>query len=79
VRFAGRQDRLSDRDRVDPRINPDGTAGWMTANIRLGWDISENFRARLAVENIFDQPYREHGSGINAAGINATVSLEARF
>jgi outer membrane receptor protein involved in Fe transport len=79
VRFAGRQDRLSDRDRVDPRINPDGTAGWMTANIRVGWDISENFRARLAVENIFDQPYREHGSGINAAGINATVSLEARF
>jgi outer membrane receptor protein involved in Fe transport len=51
----------------------------MTANIRLGWDISENFRARLAVENIFDQPYREHGSGINAAGINAIASLEARF
>ena len=79
VRFAGRQDRLSDRDRVDPRINPDGTAGWMTANIRLGWDISENFRGRLAVENIFDQPYREHGSGINAPGINAIISLEARF
>ena len=79
VRFAGRQDRLSDRDRVDPRINPDGTAGWMTANIRVGWDISENFRARLAVENLLDHSYREHGSGINAAGINAIVSLEARF
>ena len=79
VRFAGRQDRLSDRDRVDPRINPDGTPGWVTANLRLGWEINERFRGRLAVENIFDQPYREHGSGINAPGINATVSLEARF
>jgi outer membrane receptor protein involved in Fe transport len=79
VRFAGRQDRLSDRDRVDPRINPEGTAGWATANIRLGWEITERFRARFVVENIFDQPYREHGSGINAPGINAIISLEARF
>jgi outer membrane receptor protein involved in Fe transport len=79
VRFAAAQDRLSDRDRTDPRINPEGTPGWVTANIRLGWEITERFRARFAVENIFDQPYREHGSGINAPGINATVSLEARF
>ena len=79
IRFATRQDRLSDRDKTDPRINPEGTPGWVTANIRLGWEITERFRARFAVENIFDQPYREHGSGINAPGINATVSLEARF
>ena len=79
MRFAAKQDRLSDRDRLDPRINPNGTPGWVTANVRLGWDIDENFRARLAVENLFDQPYRDHGSGINAPGINAIVSLEARF
>jgi outer membrane receptor protein involved in Fe transport len=79
VRFAATQDRLSERDRTDPRINPEGTPGWVTANIRLGWEITEHFRGRLAVENIFDQPYREHGSGINAPGINAIVSLEARF
>ena len=79
IRFATRQDRLSDRDKTDPRINPNGTPGWVTANIRLGWEINERFRTRLAVENLFDQSYREHGSGINAAGINATVSLEARF
>jgi outer membrane receptor protein involved in Fe transport len=79
MRFAAKQDRLSDRDRIDPRINPNGTPGWVTANFRLGWDIDERFRARLAVENLFDQPYRDHGSGINAPGINAIVSLEARF
>lgn len=79
IRFATRQDRLSDRDRTDPRINPGGTPGWVAANLRLGWEINERFRARLAVENIFDQPYREHGSGINAPGINTILSLEARF
>ena len=79
IRFATRQDRLSDRDLIDPRINPNGTPGWVTANLLLGWEINERFRARLAVENLFDQPYREHGSGINAPGINAIVSLEARF
>lgn len=79
LRFATTQDRLSDRDRTDPRINPEGTPGWVTANLRLGWDMNETFRARLAVENILDQPYREHGSGINAPGINAIVSMEARF
>lgn len=79
IRFATRQDRLSDRDLIDPRINPNGTPGWVTANLRLGWDLHENLRARLAVENLFDKAYREHGSGINAPGINAIVSLEARF
>jgi outer membrane receptor protein involved in Fe transport len=79
IRFAAAQDRLSDRDRTDPRINPNGTPGWVTANLRLGWEFNERVRARLVVENIFDQPYRDHGSGINAPGINATVSLEARF
>ena len=79
LRFATRQGRLSPRDLIDPRINPNGTSGWVTANVRLGWDINENLRARLAVENFSDQDYREHGSGINAPGINAIVSLEAHF
>ena len=33
VRFATEQDRLSGRDRRDPRINPTGTPGWVTANL----------------------------------------------
>ena len=37
--YATRQDRLSPRDAVDPRINPDGTAGWATLNLRLGWQL----------------------------------------
>lgn len=79
VRFAATQDRLSDRDKTDPRINPSGTPGWVTANIRALWDISTTFRARLEVSNLVDKDYRGHGSGINAPGINATAALEARF
>jgi outer membrane receptor protein involved in Fe transport len=79
VRFAARQDRLSDRDRSDPRIDPNGTPGWVTANLRVGWDVNASVRASLAVENLFDKGYREHGSGIDAPGINAILSLEARF
>lgn len=79
VRFATTQDRLSDRDRTDPRINPKGTPGWVTTNLRLGWDLHPNLKARLTLENLFDLDYREHGSGINAPGLNAVASLEARF
>ncbi|MGH7963172.1 MAG: TonB-dependent receptor plug domain-containing protein, partial [Candidatus Binatia bacterium] len=79
VRFAAAQDRLSARDLTDPRIDPDGTAGWVTANFRVGWEVHDRLRVRLALENLWDESYREHGSGINAPGINAIISLETHF
>ncbi|MEQ1848917.1 MAG: TonB-dependent receptor, partial [Nitrospira sp.] len=63
VRAALRQDRLSERDSSDPRINPDGTPGWITTTIRGGWQINKTVHIRVACENLFNQPYREHGSG----------------
>ena len=77
VRFATRQDRLSPRDQSDSRINPDGTPGWVTLNVRSSYDFGEGLIARVSLENVLDQPYREHGSGINAPGINAIFSIEA--
>ncbi len=79
VRFANRQDRLSPRDQSDSRINPDGTPGWVTLNFRSSYDFGAGVIARLSLLNALDQPYREHGSGINASGINAILSLEAKF
>ena len=78
VRFATTQDRLSPADRNDSRIDPQGTPGWATANLRVGWDINRNVQARLAILNVFDQKYREHGSGFNAAGINGILALDIR-
>ena len=68
--FAAQQDRLSDRDVRDPRINPDGTPGWSTFNVTLTWSPSERLQAGLRLENVGDRHYREHGSGIDAPGLN---------
>ncbi|MBI3249916.1 MAG: TonB-dependent receptor [Deltaproteobacteria bacterium] len=79
IEYAFVQHRLSDRDRIDPRIDPRGTPGWLTASFRIGWELHEHLSARLSVENLFDKSYRSHGSGINAPGTNAIVTLEAHF
>ncbi len=79
VRFANSQDRLSLRDRSDSRINPDGTPGWVTLNFRSSYHFGEGAIARLSLLNALDQPYREHGSGIDAPGIKAIFSTEIRF
>lgn len=79
VQFAGRQDRLDDDDRNDVRIDPDGTAGWATANLRLGWKPRPEARLQLDLKNLLDASYREHGSGIDAAGRGASLTGEWRF
>ncbi len=77
--FAGRQDRLSLRDREDPRIDPGGTAGWWTANLDLAWRVRPGLDVGLRLHNLLDQPYREHGSGLDAAGFNLGLWLDASF
>ena len=79
VRYAGSQTRLSDEDRTDPRIDPDGTDAWFTLNAGIEWRVHSALTARLRVENILDRAYREHGSGIDGPGINAIAALDARF
>ena len=56
-----------------------GSPGWMTLNLRGGVQITEYNRLTLALENLLDKRYREHGSGINAPGLNVIVSLDNRF
>ncbi|QDH70732.1 TonB-dependent receptor plug domain-containing protein [Marilutibacter alkalisoli] len=77
--YAARQDRLSERDMGDPRINPDGTAGWVTGNARIAWHASDRFDLALRMENLADKRYREHGTGLDAAGRNFILSADYRF
>jgi outer membrane receptor protein involved in Fe transport len=76
VRGATKQDRLSSEDESDARIPPGGTPGWWTWNARLGY-VTDNLAWTLAVENITNEAYKYHGSGVYAPGTNAILSVEA--
>jgi len=91
ARSAARQDRLHASDASDLRIcetrpysgalrSPcDGTPAWVTLNARAGWRFVEGLRADLAVYNVTDSRYREHGSGVDAPGLDVRASLSASY
>ncbi len=79
VRYAATQDRLSERDLGDPRINPFGTGGFVVYDTHFTWYSNNDFRIRMGVENIFDKKYREHASGLDAPGRNYHVSFHYQF
>jgi outer membrane receptor protein involved in Fe transport len=84
LRWSLRQDRLSSSDRVDRRICPEGaqgcegTAAFATLSWRTGIWLRENVRLLAVIDNVTDQRYRIHGSGLDGPGINASASLELR-
>ena len=77
--FAGRQEHLSPRDVQDPRINPGGTAGYVTGNMLLSWQANPNLELGLRLQNLGDKRYREHGSGVDAPGRNLGFWLDLAF
>ena len=56
-----------------------GTPEWWTLNIRGGIKLFDYTRLTLAFENLLNQRYRPHGSGMNAPGFNVSLSLDNRF
>jgi len=79
IEFAGPQDRLSPRDLEDPRIDPAGTSGWATLNLLASWQATETASFGLKLQNAADRNYREHGSGIDAAGRNLGAWINLAF
>ncbi len=79
VVFADSQSRLSPRDIRDVRIDPNGTSGWLTANVRASWQPDDRWSITAGLENLFDEQYRHHGSGIDAVGRNLSVSFQATW
>lgn len=77
---ADRQDRLSTRDRGDTqRIPPGGTPGYGILTLRGSVRLARDCRLHLALENLTDEEYRIHGSGLNQAGRNLAAGLEVGF
>jgi len=75
---ADEQDELSPDDLADPRINPAGTAGWAVFNVDVGGSLSryvEGTTWSFGLHNLLDQQYRIHGSGLDAPGFGAILTL----
>jgi hemoglobin/transferrin/lactoferrin receptor protein len=79
VRFAARQDRLAAGDRADHRIAAGGTPGWTVITINAGHRLSGRVDLVGGIQNLLDEPYRTHGSGIDGAGRSAWIGLNARL
>ena len=76
ISSAAKADKLSTRDRADTdRIPPGGTPGYAILTLRAGWQISDSLKLSLALENLFDEDYRVHGSGLNEPGRNLLLSV----
>jgi len=77
---AAKADDLSTRDESDTSRIPDGgTPGYTVYDIRGGWNYNDSVALSVAVENITDEDYRIHGSGVNEPGRNLVVALESVF
>jgi len=73
--FADRQDRLSNRDIRDVRMDPNGTPGWASIGTRATWQPSAVWTWTATISNVADTRYRVHGSGIDAVGRNLAVAV----
>jgi outer membrane receptor protein involved in Fe transport len=75
---AGEQTRLAPGDLSDHRINPKGTPGFGVLALRAGWRQGF-FSVEGGLENILDQHYRYHGSGIDGYGRHFWLRTTLRF
>lgn len=79
--MSRRQDRLDPvRDLSDERIPIGGTPGFATLNLRVGRTLGrlDRHRVNLSLENITDEAYLVHGSGVFGAGAGAIFGYEWR-
>jgi hemoglobin/transferrin/lactoferrin receptor protein len=73
-------DKLSVEDQRDTqRIPPGGTPGYVVATARAGARVTDILDLALALENIFDEDYRIHGSGVNEPGQNLVLTANCDF
>ncbi|MEK6249300.1 MAG: TonB-dependent receptor, partial [Planctomycetales bacterium] len=77
-----RQDRLNPvKDVQDERIPIGGTPGYATLNVRVGKTVGyrNQHRLSLSVENITDQPFLVHGSGVFGTGITGRFGYSGTY
>lgn len=76
--FADKQDRLSGGDQSDHRIAAGGTPGWQVMNLTAGYTWNR-FDFNLGLQNLWDEAYRMHGSGVDGYGRSLWAVLQIRI
>ena len=77
VLAAATQDNLATADlKDDQRIPTNGTPGYVVGSVMAGWQARENILLTLGLENLTDEDYRVHGSGVNETGFNAVLGVK---
>lgn len=80
VTAATDADFVTSRDARDTqRVPPGGTPSYVTINVGGGWKFSENIDLSVTLENITNEDYRVHGSGVNGAGFGVVATLDWTF
>ncbi|MEO1051295.1 MAG: TonB-dependent receptor [Bacteroidota bacterium] len=77
--YAGEQTRLSGGDIDDDRIADGGTPGWHVVNLSARYDYSKNMTVILGFNNVFNEAYRIHGSGVDGMGRSLSLALSVGF
>ncbi len=79
IRYASLQNRLTDINLTDPRLNPLGTPGFVILNLRAGIPVTPASTLRVNVDNVLNTTYREHGSSLDGAGTSVSIGLDQTF
>ncbi|MEN9797858.1 MAG: hypothetical protein RL653_1554 [Pseudomonadota bacterium] len=77
LQWAAAQERLALADYSDGRIPRYGTPGFAVAHLRASWRLDTRLAVSAVLENVFDSPWRFHGSSVNGAGRGLMVQLDA--
>lgn len=77
--IANKQDELSDGDKSDLRIPEGGTPGYVVFSLGSGFKRTKDEMLSVTFENIFDEQYKSHGSGIFAPGRSVVASYSIKF
>ncbi len=78
LHFASQQNRLAQGDKEDNRIPAGGTPGWQVINFYSGYKL-EKVQVGIGLQNLLNEDYRTHGSGINGVGRSAWISLSIKI
>lgn len=76
--FAGAQTRLSGGDIDDHRIQEGGTPGWNVVNLNAGYEWNW-LAVNLGLQNLMNEAYRIHGSGVDGVGRNLWISISVKL